>query len=148
MDAMTTDLLASIQSTLPKIVEECGKLPFFSIEPDGSKAPFDLTTVQDPAEALNKCGFTSRTIADSIDFGSLTPGAEAVFTGIQSPAGNHYAVLLREIGDTSDGVIIDFTARQFDPKADFPLVMNCWEWQVWTESHLGRQGDWFHSYAW
>jgi hypothetical protein len=145
---MTTDLLASIHSTLPKIVEECDKLPFFSIEPDGSKKSFTLEDVMDPTEGLNKCAFTSQMITDSVDFSSLTPGAEAVFTGIQSPAGNHYAVLLREIGDTGDGVILDFTARQFDPAADFPLVMNCWDWQMWTESHLGRQGNWYHSYAW
>lgn len=145
---MTNDLLVSVRNALPKIVEECGRLPYFSIEPDGSKKSFNLEAVQEPAEALNKCGFTARTIADTVDFSALTPGSEAVFTGIQSPAGNHYAVLLREIGDTSDGVILDFTARQFDPSADFPLVMNCWDWQVWTESHLGRIGSWYHSYTW
>lgn len=145
---MTTDLLASIQRALPKIVEECEKLPYFSIEPDGNKKPFTLQEVMDPAEGLNKCAFVAQTITDSVDFSSLVPGVSALFTGIQTPAGNHYAVLLSKPGDTSDGVILDFTARQFDAITDFPLVMDCWEWQLWTESHIGRVGNWYHSYAW
>jgi hypothetical protein len=145
---MMSDLLASIHSALPKIVEECGKLPFFSTEPDGSKKPFTLEEVMDPAGGLNKCAFVAQTIVDSIDFDSILPETEAVFTGIQSPAGNHYAILLRERENTSEGVILDFTARQFDSATDFPLVMNCWDWQIWTESHLGRMGNWYHSYAW
>lgn len=145
---MTTDLLTSIQTALPKIVEECENLSYVAIATDGSKVPFDLQTVKNPADALNKCGFTSRVIASDADFSFLGENILATFTGIQSPAGNHYGVLLSQAGDTDGGVIIDFTARQFEETADFPLVMDCWQWQLWTESHLGRVGNWYHTYTW
>lgn len=146
---MTDSLLDVIERMLPEIVEKCEKLPFFSIEPDGSKAPFNLKAVMDRSGSRNKCGFVAQTIADNVDFGSIAPGVSAQFTGIQSPTGNHYAVLLSQAGESDyNSVILDFTARQFDADADFPLVMDCWKWQEWTESRLGRQGNWYHSYAW
>lgn len=145
---MTTDLLASIHSALPEIIEECKKLSYLATNNDGSTSPFDLLAVMDPAEALNKCAFTSRVIARDADFSFLGEDTVATFTGIQSPAGNHYGVLLSHAGDTDGGVILDFTARQFDANATFPLVMDCWKWQLWTESHLGRVGNWYHTYTW
>lgn len=146
---MTNTLLDVIERMVPEIVEKCAKLPFIAMATDGSETSFDLEAVMDPRTAKNKCGFVAKMITDSVDFDSLAPGVSAQFTGIQSPAGNHFAVLLSQAGeDEYSSVIVDFTARQYDPTADFPLVMDCWKWQEWTESHLGRQGNWYHSYAW
>lgn len=98
--------------------------------------------------AQNSCGLVSAAIINRIDFVELA-GLNAKYTGIQSPAGNHFAILLSKEGLPEEmSVIVDFTASQFEADAPFPLVMDCWEWQVWTEEKLGRQGNWYHSYAW
>lgn len=141
-------LLESVIDSIPQITEECGKLDFAAPDNRGETIAFSLRDLRIPEIARNKCGITSKEIVANADLSFLKGSIAVTFTGIQSPAGNHYGVLLSETGDTYGGVIVDFTARQFDPSADFPLVMDCWEWQLWTESHLGRVGNWYHTYDW
>lgn len=146
---MKNDLLDVVQALSPRLVSECGNLVFPSNFIGEEAETFRLQDVMDPATARNRCSRVAEVIIDSLDFSSLSPGLTAKFTGIQSPGGNHYAVLLSQEGEPEENsVILDFTARQYDPEASFPLIMDCWEWQVWTESKLGRQGGWYHSYAW
>lgn len=102
-----------------------------------------------PENSRNSCGFVSAAIIDSIDFTKIGEGYKATYTGIQTPAGNHYGVLLSKEGLPEEtSVIVDFTASQFGDDVPFPLIMDCWEWQIWTESKLGRIGNWYHSYEW
>lgn len=102
-----------------------------------------------PENARNSCGFVSAAIIDHIDFSEIGEGYKATYTGIQTPAGNHYGVLLSKDGLPEEmSVIVDFTASQFGSDAPFPLIMDCWEWQFWTEEKLGRVGNWYHSYTW
>lgn len=146
---MKNSLLDSITAILPLVVEKCEALSFTTSFPGDESLVFCMPDMQDPATAQNKCSRVTETIVAEIDFSSLLPGLTAKFTGIQSPAGNHYAVLLSQEGEPEENsVILDFTARQFGADAEFPLVMDCWKWQVWTEGKLGRQGNWYHSYAW
>lgn len=145
---MINELLKSVQSSISEIIEECKQFSYVATNNDGSTSAYSLSELSDSAGALNKCAFTSRTIAENADFSYLKEDTVATFTGIQSPAGNHYGVLLSNVGDTDGGVIIDFTARQFDKSADFPLIMDCWDWQIWTESQLGRMGNWLHTHTW
>lgn len=146
---MKNDLLDVVQALSSRIVSECGDLVFPSNFIGEEPETFRLHDVMDPATARNRCSRVTEVIIDSLDFSSLSPGLTAKFTGIQSPGGNHYAILISKEGEPEENsVILDFTARQYDSEASFPLIMDCWEWQVWTESKLGRQGNWYHSYAW
>jgi hypothetical protein len=141
-------LLESVVASIPQITEECEKLDFTAADNRDETITFSLDDLRISEIARNKCGITSKEIVENADLGFLKGNITATFTGIQSPAGNHYGVLLSQTGDTYGGIIVDFTARQFDPESVFPLVMDCWEWQRWTESYLGRVGNWYHTYEW
>ena len=146
---MKNALLDDIQAITPRLTEICNALSFVSSFPGEEGKEFRLADIPTPADARNRCSRVSEKIVEAVDFSSLLPGVTAKFTGIQSPAGNHYAVLLSKAGEPEENsVILDFTAHQFDVNATIPMVMDCWEWQVWTEGKLGRQGNWYHSYAW
>lgn len=145
----SSNLLEKVQSITAQLHSVCGELSFRSNFPGEEDLEFKLADIMDPADALNRCSRVSETIVDAVNFSSLLPGITAKFTGIQSPAGNHYAILLSQEGEPEENsVILDFTAHQFDADVSIPLIMDCWEWQVWTEGKLGRQGNWYHSYAW
>jgi hypothetical protein len=146
---MKNELLDTIQGISHRIIEECQHLVFPGNFPGEESLTFRLHDVMDPAGAQNRCSRVSEVIMDALDFSSLMGGLKAKFTGIQTPAGNHYAILLSMEGEPEEnGVILDFTARQYGEDAPFPLIMDCWEWQQWTESKLGRIGSWYHSYTW
>lgn len=146
---MTNPLLSSISELEPRITELCDSLTFTSNFPGEENKEFRLADVMDPVTARNNCSRVSERIVDTLDFSSLMSGLTAKFTGIQSPRGNHYAVLLSHVDlPEESSVIVDFTAKQFDADANFPIIMDCWEWQVWVEDKLGRQGNWYHSYEW
>jgi len=142
---MTTGnhLLPEVQALKGLIVDACAKV-------DVAERPG--LTVKDmalPQYAQNACGLVSAAIINHVDFTEVGEGLKATYTGIQSPAGNHYAILLSKEGLPEEmSVIVDFTANQFGDDLPFPLIMDCWEWQVWTEDKLGRVGNWYHSYAW
>lgn len=146
---MGNPLVNSIRGLEPHIMALCNSLTFTSNFPGQEEKEFHLADVMDPVQAKNNCSRVSEKIVATLDFSSLLPGLTAQFSGIQSPRGNHYAVLLsHEDLPEENSVILDFTAKQFDVEADFPLIMDCWEWQYWVEDKLGRQGNWYHSYAW
>lgn len=139
----SNSLLQEVQAMRDLIIGACGSVEI---------AERDGLTVEDmslPENALNSCGLVSASIINQVDFSTVGEGMKATYTGIQSPAGNHYAILLSKEGLPEEmSVIVDFTASQFSKDLPFPLVMDCWEWQAWTESHLGRVGNWYHSYEW
>lgn len=146
---MINPLVSFIVELEPRITAMCASLTFTSNFPGEEEQEFGLADVMDPVKARNNCSRVSEKIVNSLDFSSLLLGLTAKFTGIQSPAGNHYAVLLshQDLPEESS-VIIDFTAKQFGPGYAFPLIMDCWEWQVWVEGKMGRHGNWYHSYTW
>ena len=138
---MTTELINRIVNLQDELLSICGE-----------EVVNDISTISDmanPERAHNNCGFTSERAIYALSNHVLPHGLILTYTGIQTPAGNHYAVLVsEECKPKEESVIIDFTARQFDSSMPFPLIMDCWEWQVWTESHIGRSGNWYHSYQW
>jgi hypothetical protein len=137
------DFLEEIEAMKPAILEACSNVMI------AERNGLSVIDMGEPLNALNSCGLVSEAIIKTIDLTLLNPEWSAKYTGIQSPSGNHFAILLSKAGlPEEDSVIIDFTASQFDASLPFPLVMDCWDWQIWTESYLGRQGNWYHSYAW
>lgn len=97
--------------------------------PDGT--PFaDLAT---PSVARNRCWDA----ADHISRDIAVASAVHKVLGVTCPAGDHYANAVT--GSDGREVIIDFTARQFDPEAVFPLVTDRWTWQLMVERALKRQ---------
>lgn len=146
---VTNPLLISVRELEAEITARCASLTFTSNFPGEEKKEFHLADVMDPVKARNNCSRVSERIVEALDFSSLMPGLTARFSGIQSPMGNHYAVLLSHSDlPEESSVILDFTAKQFDVESGFPLIMDCWQWQYWVEEKLGRQGNWYHSYAW
>lgn len=141
MKSMTTLLINRLTALTADILDACG-----------NEVVNDISTINDmadPERAHNNCGFASERAIYALQEHVFLQGLSLTYTGIQTPAGNHYAVLVSEEGKPQEeSVIIDFTARQFDASLPFPLIMDCWEWQQWTEAKIGRQGNWYHSYHW
>ncbi|MBG0738797.1 hypothetical protein IV500_05105 [Paeniglutamicibacter antarcticus] len=97
--------------------------------PDGT--PFaDLAT---PSVARNRCWDA----VDHISRDKAVASAVHKALGVTCPAGDHYATAVT--GSDGREVIIDFTARQLDPEAAFPLVTDRWTWQLMVERALKRQ---------
>lgn len=138
---MTNQLVAEVESLSPHILEACGDV-FIN----------DVHTIREmdtPERALGNCGFVAEKVIEATEDAVFLQGLKTTYTGIQTPSGNHFAVLVSKDGLPEEkSVILDFTARQFDKDAPFPLVMDCWEWQVWVEGKIGRVGNWYHSYRW
>lgn len=144
----TTALLTSIRDIEPEIISAAHEVSFPDINHFGAVGQ---KTVMRPVsemmvagECRNKCWPVSEAVAESESSRELFPGLKVQVTGIETPAGNHHAILVE---DENDGVIIDFTARQFDPNMSFPVIMDMWDWQLWTEGQIGRIGDWRHERA-
>lgn len=143
----TTDLLASIRSIEPDIVSVANDVFFRDVKyfgPDQESKMRSVTEMMVAGESRNKCWSVSEALAESDLAQDLFPDLAVQVTGIETPAGNHYAILVE---DENDGVIIDFTARQFDPNMSFPVIMDMWDWQSWTEEKIGRVGVWRHDSA-
>lgn len=107
----------------------------------GSTELWTVADMEDGVKASNNCWDASEAVLERhlSDFQGCME--QAFISGIQTPAGNHYAILCVQ---GSDEVIIDYTARQFDTDAPYPLIMDAWEWQDWVEGRIGRQGAWMH----
>jgi hypothetical protein len=146
---MPNPILPLIAAKESELFALCSISPFIRDIPGEQRFEFSMTDLQDPVVAKNNCGIVTAQLVKDVDFSSLHEDFTVKFTGIQSPAGCHYGILLSMSGvPEEESVIIDFTARQFDSSSPIPLIMDCWEWQVWTESKLGRQGNWQHTYKW
>lgn len=146
---MPNELLPLILEVQDDIVAHCSQMNFIRDLPGENRFEFTLKDLQNPQVAKNNCGIVSAQILAEFNFSSLIPTVTGQFTGIQTVAGNHFGILLSKSDLPEEtSVIIDFTATQFDRNASIPLIMDCWEWQIWTEDKLGRQGHWKHSYAW
>lgn len=146
---MPNPILPLVLAKESDLFDLCSTVAFIRDIPGEERFEFTMDDLQDPVVAKNNCGIVTAQLVREINFSSLHEDFTAKFTGIQSPAGCHYGILLSMKGlPEEESIIIDFTARQFDSSSPIPLVMDCWEWQLWTESKLGRQGNWQHSYAW
>lgn len=94
--------------------------------------------LQDPYRALDRCIVASEEFASEVT--SAGGAAEVVsgvrfgempeFPGHEVLLGGHYAVL---VGDT----VYDWTARQFDPQCDFPLVVPLSQWRSTWKAGFG-----------
>lgn len=143
----TTALLTSIRKIEPGIISVAKDVSFHDVNyfgPDQETMIRPVSEMMIATECRNKCWAVSEAIAKSDFCQDLFPNLEVQVTGIETPAGNHYAILVE---DDNDGVIIDFTARQFDPNMSFPVIMDMWDWQSWTEDKIGRMGVWRHDIA-
>lgn len=91
-----------------------------------------VADMADPVHASNNCWAASAAVLESGVF-----GPDARIIGLECPAFHHYAVAVtaRDGAET----VIDYTARQLDRTADFPLVTDRWSWQLFCETQVGRQ---------
>jgi hypothetical protein len=67
----------------------------------------------------------------------LQVGEHPAFPGKRLVLAGHFAVLLP---NEAAGIVVDWTARQFDPDAPVPMIMSLHEWRAtWpdTDSALG-----------
>lgn len=71
-----------------------------------------------PAGARRQCEQAS------YRFSMLLAGRGVASTIVKCEEPPHVAVLV-------DGLVVDFTARQFDPDADYPYITTEPEWQAW-----------------
>lgn len=144
----TTALLASIRDIEPDIISAVNDVSFRDVNHFGVVGQKivlrPVNEMRAAGECRNKCWSVSEAVAESESSRELFPGLKVQVTGIETPAGNHHAILVE---DENDGVIIDFTARQFDPNMSFPVIMDMWDWQLWTEDKIGRIGEWRHDRA-
>lgn len=109
---------------------------------------FAVSEASVPAIALNNCWIISDVMLKALecDPSVLNTSYDTMeVSGILTPAGCHYGLLVRS---GEQGVVIDFSARQFDPEVSMPLIMDMWEWQEWCEQKIGRQGEWSHEEGW
>jgi hypothetical protein len=144
----TTSLLTSIRNIEPDIISAVQDVSFRDINHFGMVGQKivmrPVTEMVVAGECRNKCWPVSEAVAESESSRELFRGLKVRVTGIETPAGNHHAILVE---DDNDGVIIDFTARQFDPNMSFPVIMDMWDWQLWAEDKIGRVGVWRHDPA-
>lgn len=138
---MVNPLVSKIERIQEEILDACG-----SIDVTETHSINDMAV---PEFAYGNCGFAAERAIVALSSYVFPHDVLLTYTGIQTPAGNHYGVLVSEHGKPQEeSIIIDFTARQFDKNMPFPLIMDCWEWQRWVESKIGRIGNWYHSYDW
>lgn len=144
----TTALLTSIRNIEPDIMSAIHDVSFHDINHFGAVgqkiAMRPVTDMMVADNCRNKCWAVSEAIAQSEVSEKLFQDLKVQVTGIETPVGNHHAILVE---DENDGVIIDFTARQFDPNMSFPVIMDMWDWQLWVEDKMGRVGGWRHERA-
>jgi hypothetical protein len=82
----------------------------------------DNTDLAVPSHAWGKCAIASGQLAEFL----RSEGVEASqirMTGLDYPRREHWAVWVE-----AEEVVIDVTARQFNPLVEFPLVRGLWEW--------------------
>lgn len=80
------------------------------------------------SEAIEMMDFYEYGLSGSPDFANAQGSAEKDGINIE-----HYAVFLSGASET----VVDFTIRQFDPEAPFPLITTFAEWGDMMRSHLG-----------
>lgn len=143
-------LLREVLELEATISKEVRNLVFPAARKEMGAAEYAVHQLADTAVARDNCHVSSEAILNGFNFAEKLTQVEAIVSGIETPAGNHVGVLLtRKTGQWSeDNVMIDYSARQFDPDIAFPLIMDAWEWQEWVESKLGRQGEWTHLNDW
>lgn len=80
------------------------------------------------SEAIEMIDFYEYGLSGSPDFANAQGSAEKDGINIE-----HYAVFLSGASET----VVDFTIRQFDPEAPFPLITTFTEWAEMMRNHLG-----------
>lgn len=100
-----------------------------------------VADMADRLKATNNCWDASEAVLKRHLTDFQVYAERVLVSGIQTPAGNHYAILCIK-GEHE--IIIDYTARQFDETVAYPLVIDAYQWQEWVESKIGRQGNWMH----
>lgn len=143
-------LLSEVIELEPAISSQVQDLIFPAARKEMGEPEYAVHRLADTAVAKDNCHVSSEIILNGFNFMDNLHSVEAIVSGIETPAGNHVGILLtRKTGQWSeDNVMIDYSARQFDPDIAFPLIMDAWEWQEWVESKLGRQGEWTHLNDW
>lgn len=140
-------LLTCVQDSAPQLLDLSRNLTVTVDTMDKNPKIFLMSEALDPSIALNNCWVISDTLCKALEsnLSVLNVDYESLqVTGIETPAGCHYGLLVTCVGDVDNGVIIDFSASQFDDTLPFPLIMDMWSWQQWYETHIGRMGEWSH----
>lgn len=97
-----------------------------------------LGEFQDPETASGSCWRVTSELIETVDFGAHGFDCTPTFANAQGDAEKdkinieHYAVFL-----SSGDMVVDFTIRQFDPEAPFPLITDFSDWSERMRSHLG-----------
>lgn len=143
-------LLEEVLKRESEIVADVLHIKFENSHHDSTVREYEVKDLADPQVAVNNCFVASDAIVAGTSLAAYFEGTTVISSGIESPAGNHFALLFsrQKTKWTEDSVIVDFSARQYDPEAPFPLVMDAWQWQEWVEGKLGREGTWTHLQDW
>lgn len=118
--ARTADLVSYV-------LDEADHIEFLDHSPTGGQWA-TLTDMRQPARAGNNCwAATHALIEHLIEQIGLDPDQDIAAVELTYSAGVHWAPVLRYA--TGEQVILDFTARQFDPATTFPLTASLEDWK-------------------
>jgi hypothetical protein len=110
-----------------------------NVQDHGGRGTVYLKDMEDPEIASGNCWKITSEAIEMMDFHEYGLSGSPDFANAQGSAEKdginieHYAVFLSGPSET----VVDFTIRQFDHEAPFPLITNFSDWSERMRSHLG-----------
>lgn len=130
----TRSILNDIRNNIDYIVDDVAEYEVANHSSTGG----EWVTVADMADAdiaRNNCWVTSNEIYENLDIESYADIEEVDIVGVVAEGVSHYGVYL---ANSEEEVVLDFTARQFDPSAPFPYVVPLKVWHAYLEHMTGK----------
>lgn len=130
----TRSILDDIRSNLDYIMEDVENIEVANHSAVGG----EWVTIADMADAdiaRNNCWAASNEIYENLEVEEYANIAEVDIVGVVAEGVSHYAVYL---ANEEEEVVLDFTARQFDPTAPFPYVVPLNVWHGYLEHMTGK----------
>ena len=122
-------LLIQIQDSAEDILDDARNIEVSNHASEGA----DWLTIENmanPKYALNNCWSVSSKLVESLTFSMYGDINKVDTVTLEHDGWEHCAVLLE---NEEEKVVVDFTARQFDPAAAFPTVMPFHDWRDYIE---------------
>lgn len=135
------NLPLEVRETLDYIETDMDMIEFENNSSNNDTDWVTITDMKDHNKAGNNCfAVTSALSTHIVEQVGLPQGwsnyeIELYYTGSNKKSGDgvHWANILKN-EETGEEWIIDYTARQFDPHAPFPLVSHRQEWRHWIST--------------
>lgn len=134
-----------VTETVDMVTMDATGIEFLDHSPGGEEWT-NLSAMTDPLQAGNNCFAVTHAVVEHIvtqvgqpegwDVGTVELFFEGT-RGNEADGGVHWATTFTSV--TGEEWVMDYTARQFDPSAPFPLVARRDAWQAWVASRIGDE---------